>query len=144
MRKLVVFCLLVGLFFSCDVKPQEIEYGVDACHYCSMTIVDKQHAAELVTKKGKVFKFDAAECMIHHISNIDATKVALYFVTDYNSPGQLIDSKTATFIISENIPSPMRANLSALLSREEGELLQVSKGGDLYSWNEICSHLKRE
>jgi copper chaperone NosL len=31
-----------------------------------MTIVDKVHAAEIVTKKGKVCKFDATECMINY------------------------------------------------------------------------------
>ena len=36
-----------------------------------MTIVDNKHSAELVTTKGKVYKFDAIECMIRHLQNIE-------------------------------------------------------------------------
>ena len=37
-----------------------------------MTIVDRQHAAEAVTSKGKVFKFDAIECMVCLLYTSDA------------------------------------------------------------------------
>ena len=31
---------------------------------CKMTLVDKKFGAEVVTKKGKVYKFDDLNCMI--------------------------------------------------------------------------------
>ena len=49
---------------ACTVAPVPINFGSDGCHFCKMTIVDKQHAAELVTSKGKAYKYDAIECMI--------------------------------------------------------------------------------
>ena len=55
--RIVVFLFLL-LTSSCNVGPQPISYGSDGCHFCSMTIVDRQHAAEIVTDKGKGFKFD--------------------------------------------------------------------------------------
>ena len=109
-----------------------------------MTIVDRQHAAELVTHKGKVYKFDAAECMINSLSEMDPESIALFLVTDYSVPEQLIDAKTATFIISPEIPSPMRANLSALQSKEKAISLQNSKQGSLYTWEEIQLYLKNK
>jgi len=107
-----------------------------------MTIVDRQHAAELVTHKGKVYKFDAAECMINSLSEMDLESIALFLVTDYSAPEQLIDAKTATFLVSPEIPSPMRANLSALHSKDSAQSLLNAKNGRLFSWLEIQLYLK--
>jgi copper chaperone NosL len=107
-----------------------------------MTIVDRQHAAQLVTDKGKCYKFDATECMINFLSE-NSAPMAYYLVNDFQNPEVLIDAKTATFIISENIPSPMGANLSALSSYQEAQVLQESKGGTLYTWDELRAHLKK-
>jgi copper chaperone NosL len=142
MRQTAFSVIILLLLISCSPKPKEIYYGQDGCHYCSMTIVDRQHAAELVTEKGKVYKFDAAECMINYLSE-DKTSMAYYLVTDYTKPEGLIDAQSATFIISPNIPSPMRANLSAVAKLEKAIELQELKGGNLYSWDELLIHFRK-
>ena len=142
MKNLITLLALFTMVISCNVKPQEINFGEDTCHYCSMTIVDRQHASQLVTDKGKAYKFDAIECMINHISE-NTTPIALYLVTDYTHPEALLDAKKATFIISSNIPSPMKANLSALESKAEAEALQATKGGELYTWQALLTHLNK-
>ncbi|MAP55083.1 nitrous oxide reductase accessory protein NosL [Altibacter sp.] len=142
MRTIFYILLISFLSISCTIKPQEIHYGEDGCVYCSMTIVDRQHAAQLVTNKGKAYKFDAAECMFHFMKENDM-EVELYLVTDYAQPEKLIDATKATFIISENIPSPMRANLSALESNEVARKLQQEKGGTLYTWDEIQDQVSK-
>ncbi|MCB0620489.1 MAG: hypothetical protein KDC41_17650, partial [Saprospiraceae bacterium] len=55
--------LCIFLFLACRPAPQPIEYGSDLCDYCKMTIVDRQHAAEAVTGKGRAYRFDAIECL---------------------------------------------------------------------------------
>jgi len=55
--------MLCCLLTACSHEPDPIRYGKDACAHCKMTIMDKRFSAELITAKGKVFKFDAAECM---------------------------------------------------------------------------------
>ena len=136
--------LLIFTLTSCNLQTNKIHFGEDGCHYCSMTIVDQQHAAQLVTRKGKVYKFDAAECMINSLSEFDEETVARYLVTDYQTPAQLIDATTATFIVSPEIPSPMRANLSASKSKESAFAILGDKQGDLYSWEEIQRYLKNQ
>lgn len=59
--------LLLFVLTSCSNKIQDINYGSDSCDFCSMGIVDQGHASQLVTTKGKNFKFDAIECMTHFI-----------------------------------------------------------------------------
>lgn len=137
--RFISFTTVLSVLFltSCKVSPEPIHYGFDGCHFCSMTIVDKQHASEFVTQKGKVYKFDASECMINYLKDIDNSTVALFLVNDYNSPGDLIDATTATYLISENIPSPMGAYLTAFENRVEAELVQAANKGELFTWKEL-------
>ena len=129
---------------ACSSKPKAIEYGTDGCHFCKMTIVDKLHAAEIVTKKGKVYKFDATECMIHFLEEFDASTVKLYLSNNYDEPEELIDATQATFLISKNIPSPMGAFLSAFKNKDNAIKIQADKGGDIYTWDELLIHIKNK
>ena len=136
--------LVIGLaVYACSVAPQPINYGQDGCHFCKMTIVDKVHAAEIVTKKGKVYKFDATECMVNYMTTIDTTTVALYLSNNYTEPEALIDAQNATFLISENIPSPMGAFLSAFEHYDDAKKTQSEKGGTLYDWKALLAHLNQ-
>ena len=142
-RPIFVFSLLIFFILtSCDIKPQPINFGEDACHFCKMTIVDKQHAAQIVTKKGKAYKFDAVECMLNHLEDIDTTEIELFLVTDYLDPGFLIDATSSHYIISENIPSPMGEFLSSVKSKDAVLQLKKNKGGSVYTWDEILKHFK--
>ena len=127
--------------FGCQIGPNPIEYGVDGCHFCKMTIVDKLHAAEVVTKKGKIYKFDATECMVNFEKEFDPSEIALYLSNNYSEAEVLIDATKATFLISENIPSPMGAYLSAFENEEAAKQVQQNKGGELYTWENLKSHL---
>ena len=129
--------LLLFILYGCNVSPQPIDYGNDGCHFCKMTIVDKVHAAEIVTKKGKIYKFDATECMINFLTEFETAEIELYLSNDYKQPEALINSKEATFLITENIPSPMGAYLSAFKTKEEAESVQKVKGGELYNWEQL-------
>lgn len=140
--KPLIALAIASLFVSCDVSPQPIQYGEDSCYYCQMTIVDKVHAAEVVTKKGKVYKFDAIECMVNFRDDFETSEIALYLNTDFTNAGELIDATASTFLISENIPSPMGAYLSAFKSKDEALNIQLENDGKLYTWEELILHLK--
>lgn len=130
------------VLLGCNAAPQPIDYGSDGCSYCKMTIVDNTHAAEIVTKKNKAYKFDATECMVNFMKDFDTSEIELYLSANYTEPGTLIDAKNATFLISKNIPSPMGAFLSAFKEQADAKNVQADKGGDLYSWEELLAHLK--
>ena len=136
-----IFAILF-LSFSCNVSPEPIDYGSDGCQFCKMTIVDKVHAAEIVTKKGKVYKFDATECMVNFTKDFDTTEIQLYLSNNYTTPEALIDATKATFLISKNIPSPMGAYLSAFKDKADAKKFQADKGGDLYTWETLLAKFK--
>ncbi len=134
---LTVFTTFLLIFISCNVEPKKINYGSDMCHFCKMTIVDQQHAAQYVTTKGKQFKFDAIECMLNDLEEISSENISIFLVSDYGNPGKMTEATTATYLISEEIKSPMGAFLSAFSSKELANKTQQESGGKLYSWTTI-------
>ncbi len=138
-----VFVLIAFVVLGCNNTPKPIAYGTDGCHFCSMTIVDKQHAAQFMTKKGRSYAFDASECMLNHIKEIDASTIAQLLVNDYNAPGETIDATKATYLISENIPSPMGEFLTAFATAEEAKYAQEGNQGELFTWNELVQRFNR-
>ncbi len=145
MHRLQVISTLVYIFFSlagCAPGPKPIAYGTDACHFCRMTIVDRQHAAELVTQKGKVFKFDAVECMVNSIEEIGVGNISQYLCNTNDVPGELVDATAASFLVSEALPSPMGANLTAFSTQGEANKAHEEYGGRLYTWEPLLSYLK--
>lgn len=137
MYRIVWVLILTILVVSCEVKPQEINYGVDGCHFCKMTIVDTRHAAELVTEKGKVFKYDAIECMLNDLTDWDEAAVKLYLVADYANPKQLINAIESHFLISPAIPSPMGGNISAFSNVQVRSEILEAKRGEVFDWESL-------
>ncbi|WP_350284859.1 nitrous oxide reductase accessory protein NosL [uncultured Croceitalea sp.] len=135
MKKSILLILLFNM--ACSIGPKPIAYGKTGCHFCKMTVVDKQHAAQLVTKKGKVYNFDASECLVNHLKDIDAETVELLLVNDYDHPGELISVHEATFLISEGIPSPMGAYLTAFGNKEAAQKALKVHGGELFTWQQL-------
>ena len=140
--KKVLFVLLVFALSGCNNTPKPIAYGSDGCHFCSMTIVDKQHAAQFMTKKGRSYAFDASECMLNYLKEIDQTTVATFLVNDYSAPGETIDATKATYLISKNIPSPMGEYLTAFGSLEAAEYAHQENGGELLTWEKVKERFK--
>ena len=118
---------------ACGTDPQPINFGSDACSFCQMTIVDRQHAAQIVTQKGKAYKYDAIECMLRDYQNWNRPNVAHFLVSDYAEPGTLTDARGAYYLITENIPSPMGAFLTAFSSKE-ARRVHLDSSGVVLEW----------
>tara|TARA_R100001015_G_C4625446_1_gene183996 strand:- start:516 stop:842 length:327 start_codon:yes stop_codon:yes gene_type:complete len=102
-----------------------------------MTIVDKIHAAEIVTDKGKVFKFDAAECLLNYKSELESTESYLFLTNTFDKPSQLVSMNEAHYLISEELPSPMGAFLTAFESEKQIVKVHKDKGGIIFSFSEL-------
>ena len=136
MKTLFLLATIASLTIACSPSPSPIEYGSDMCEFCKMTIVDQQHAAELVTEKGKVYKFDAIECMIP-FRNQSVEKYSFVLVNDFEQPGTLINAETSHFLISQNVPSPMGAFLTGFSNYASASKMAETKGGEIYNWPDI-------
>ena len=143
-KPVISILIFIWFFASCEIEPVSIDYGNDNCHYCNMTIVDRQHAAQLVTDKGRAYKFDAIECMLNYTRENTARPVSVYLVNDFKNPGKLIDATNATYLISPGIRSPMGANLSGFNSEQDAREIQTNYNGTLYNWKQLVKYFKRK
>lgn len=134
---IIAFSVSILILSSCKIEPKPIDYGNESCHYCSMTIVDKQHAAQIVTDKGKVFNYDAIECMVNDLNNQAQNPGAIFSVNDYQKPGQLIDATKTFYLLGSEIPSPMGAYLSASKTFDAAKAMQSEYQGDILTWEEL-------
>lgn len=134
-----IYVTLLLVLMGCTPKVQSIEYGVDHCEFCSMSIVDAKHASQVVTSKGKNFKFDAIECMIQYMGKPESqnTKFDFILVADYLKPGELIPAQKAHYIVSKNIPSPMGAFLSATKTETDALKLIDEFSGVIFTFDQI-------
>lgn len=143
MKQFIILSVVLLFFTACKVEPQKIEFGTDACHYCDMTIVSPQHASQLVTSKGRSYKYDAIECLVHSLQE-DFMDVEMAFkeVANFNNPGTYIDAEKARYLVSENLQSPMGENLSAFDGDDAVRKAQEEFSGDTFTWEELQYHLK--
>ncbi len=145
--KVFIFSLFLFFLFpfstlcSRSRGPETIMVGKDICDYCKMVISDKRFTAEVITKKGKVYKFDSIECMVSYY-NENENQIKSVYVADFNSPDSFIDAMSAFYVKSEKIRSPMGMNLLAFRSKEEGERAISEGTGELLDWNSLRNLLK--
>ena len=134
--------LILVIVASCNNGPQPISYSEDACHFCRMTIVDKQHAAQIVTEKGRNYKYDAIECMVNDLNNWDRPAPDQILVSDYSEPGKMINASDTYYLISKNIPSPMGAYLSAFKNEADLDKALSLKDDKKLDWYQLLEHFK--
>lgn len=139
MKKIIgILSGLILILNACSSSPEEINYGDDKCNYCTMNIMDKPYATELVTDKGKVYKFDSTECMLNYMNEQAEMEMYDFILTNtMDKPGELIDAKICTFLISKNLPSPMGENITAFSSKEEAEKAQKEYDGVLLTFENL-------
>lgn len=140
-RFFTLLSICIGIV-SCEVKPQPINYGSDSCHFCKMTIVDNQHAAQIVTVKGKAFKYDAIECMMGDLLEWDQPEVKYHLIADYSAPGTLIDATSSHYAITPSIPSPMGKFLTGFAEANKRDLVLNNAGGEALDWKQLRQYFQ--
>jgi len=141
-RYIIIALVLISI--SCSISEHPIDYGTDECAYCKMIIMDHRYGSELVTDKGKVYKFDAAECLVDymHYNEEIVLSASLLLVTPYTDPNMLYDARKASYLVSGKMPSPMGAYLNSFKDIETAREFQSTNGGDIYTWDELYANLK--
>jgi len=117
-------------------KPVEIDAG-EMCASCKMAISQKKYAAEFIDKDGAAIKFDDIGCMIRFIKEHEVKiNVEAYFVVDYTTHSWL-DARSATYVRSSALPSPMGSGLAAFKDRPEAEAFAVKYHGRLLGFDDL-------
>ena len=132
-RNIAGFAGLIALlsFTSCASGPEPIRYGKDNCHHCKMTLTDKRFGAEIVTQKGKVFKFDDLNCLVNFLKSgeVPAENIAQTLSVNFKKTGQFVDVHQAFFLENEAIKSPMRADVASFSEQKDLDAVKAEIGG---------------
>lgn len=132
--------IFVGLLFimSCNSGPQPIKLGNDACDYCKMTIAGRNFGAEIITKTGKVYKFDDIHCFASFRNkNIDSNIIKHVYFVNFLEPHNLIDADSAFLLKSKALHSPMGGNTAAFESQENLKIAQQKMPGNEITLQEL-------
>ncbi len=142
--RILLIILLVVFTYGCAVEPEPLVYGTDVCHTCKMTLMDDKFGAEIVTKKGKVYKFDDVNCMLgfYHADFEEQGNIAHLLVINFAQPNQLIDATNSWYLKSELIRSPMASGIAAFATDEEYLLYKKEWKAILMSWGETNTQFK--
>jgi copper chaperone NosL len=123
--------------------PGHIHYDSDACDNCRMTIADPAFAAQLVTRTGKVYRFDDPGCLATFVasSRVQAADVHSLWVNDHAHPERPVDVRTAVFVVSVRLPAPMNSGTAAFASRADAAALHATVGGRLEAWDGVLKRV---
>jgi len=104
-----------------------------------MIVSDVRFAAELVTKKGRVYKFDDIHCMVTYLKTYDleAAEVKDYYLTNFSGSHQLMLASKAMLLKSDVFKSPMGGNIAAFDNADSLAAIQKKFTGNTISWNDL-------
>lgn len=144
---LAVFTMIISttiLFTGCTPKPEKIQIGKDVCAECKMTIVDPKFGGEIVSRKGKVFKFDDTHCIAAFFKRraIEMSDIHKTYFVDYEGQHGFINVKNAEFVISSSFRSPMVGNAAAFHSKKAAEEHSAGiDGSKVTNWSTLYNIL---
>ncbi len=134
-RNLVMLFLLLSIS-ACNNGPDKIMIGTDHCSSCKMRISDVRFGAELVTTKGKVYKFDDAACLKRYISTEKNRDNHQLYISLYNSNHELTEISKAILVQSKSLRGPMNGNLIAFTDSASINI-DLKNDGRIISWKEF-------
>ncbi|MCX6350459.1 MAG: nitrous oxide reductase accessory protein NosL [Bacteroidetes bacterium] len=138
-----IFFLASFSLTSCSTKPEAIQYGEEACSFCKMGISDVKFGAEIITTKGKIYKFDALECMLNY-TKLSGDEVKAKYVIDASAQGKLIEAKNAFYMYSQEMKSPMGTNISAFENKAKLIEAIAKYGGKELSWQDLPERIGKK
>jgi copper chaperone NosL len=135
-NKSAVPLMLLLFLAACTVKPEPIAFGKDQCSFCKMTIMDRRFGGEIVTKKGKVFKFDDAHCLALFMAQraVELPDIAKTLFVNYNGSDTFIEVKDVEFAVGSALKSPMGSNAAAFPNKAAASLNAEEIGGKETNW----------
>lgn len=136
--------LFAMLLSACaNGEPEPIKLNKDNCDFCKMTITDGRFGAELITEKGRVYKFDDLSCLVDYRKENTKTPAQYFFVHNYLAINELITADKAFYVVSEQLNSPMRGNAAAFLTKEVAVEYAKKLDGNVLDWAEVNAYFDK-
>ena len=129
--KIATAALAILFLQSCKGGPEALNYGKDACFGCKMTLTDQRFGAEIVTKKGRVYKFDDLNCLADFLKkgNIAPENIDQTLAVDFLNAGKFVAIEKAFFLKNEALKTPMRGDVATFSTAADRESVKKQVGG---------------
>lgn len=137
--KMIFIVCFTATLASCNTKPTPLKLGVDNCFLCKMNITDSKFGAELITQKGKVYKFDDMFCIIEFVKTETVEQQSIdgiYFV-DFANNQQFVKANNAHLFKSDALRSPMNGNIAAFADQTSMQQMMQKYNGTKVNWSEL-------
>lgn len=136
----ILFVLLLLITVACSTRPEPLKVGKDVCSFCKMPVADTKFGAELITSKGRIYKYDDVICMINWLRKDDNNKIIVSrkLIAIYNNNGELIDVENAVMVMNDKIRSPMNSGIAGFKTSDEA-LKTIPFAEQTLSWEQILS-----
>jgi copper chaperone NosL len=130
---------ICAMLMSCKSGPEPFALGKDNCADCKMTIMDPKFGGEIITKKGRVYKFDDVHCMKNFLSKgtVKETETAQTVFIDHENNKNFLDVKSSFFVISPQLKSPMNSNAACFSTKETAQKKAIELSGSVKSWMDL-------
>lgn len=130
---------LVLLLVACNISPQPIRVGKDTCTYCKMAIGNNRFGAEIISVKGKIFKYDEIHCLLNDMEAKKISKAAIkaIYFTDFCGTHELVNSKNAFYLKCEKLMSPMGGNIAIFANEDSLLSIKIQLEGKQVYWNDL-------
>jgi copper chaperone NosL len=124
---------------SCTARPEPINVGTDNCYFCKMTISDTKYGGELVSKKGRHFKFDDIYCLrqFTKANMLPENEVKVIYLVDYGGIHSLVKMTDCFLLQGGSIKAPMNGDVIAFKSKEEMAGYMQNFNATVTSWQQL-------
>lgn len=138
LRVLLSISFFTLLLSSCNKEPKPIEFGVDNCDHCMMNISDVRYGAELVTQKGRIYKFDDMYCMKTFLQDEVVTQAQVHslWLVDFAATEKLIPAKESFLLHNPELKSPMGSNTAAFVDEKTCKQYHTEHSGTMLLWED--------
>jgi len=135
----IVVTIASFLLNSCNAGPEPIVTGKDNCYLCKMTITDTKYGAELVTKKGKRYKFDDIHCLrsLVKAKSIEEKDIKDIYLVDFAGDHSLVKTGESFLLQGDNIRGPMNGNVIAFKNKDSLKAIARQLKGEETSWDKL-------
>lgn len=137
--------LAITLFTtSCNTKPKPFVPGKDACDFCKMGLSDLRFGGEIITKKGKIYKFDDQHCLAAFLNagTVKENEIGQLLVMNFENPNNFLEATQAVYLQDATLKSPMGSNIAAFRSANATLTFTKGRSVELLDWNTLKAKLK--
>lgn len=143
MKNIVAIVVSISLLLvACSSdEPQPFHLGKESCSYCEMKIADPHFGAEIITNKGKVYKFDDMHCFNSFLKENKVSKADIknmYAVNFCGNHNLIKADENLLLYKTDLLHSPMNGNTAAFDNRDSlAVIMNKYPGGMPLNWDEL-------